>query len=251
MTPNGRQTFTRRRPGGVTGQGALVLLTLALSAGGSPLAAESDTRAVELAESVLEKMGGRRAWDETRVIHWRFFGRRLHYWDRATGDVRIESDGRVVLMNLWTTFGRVWQNGAALEGPALRQALDEAYAWWVNDSYWFLMPYKLLDPGVNLRDGGPSPLADGRPADRLVLTFDEGVGLTPENKYDVWIARDTGLVEQWAYYPEASDAEPAFTLPWGGWKRFGEILLATEHGRGADWDVAVFDEPPPSVFETP
>jgi hypothetical protein len=29
------------------------------------------------------------------------------------------------------------------------------------------------------------------------------------------------------------------------------VLLATDHGRGADWDVAVADELPPSAYTDP
>jgi hypothetical protein len=226
----------------------LALAAASASAASSPDG--SDPRAVALAESVLERMGGKEAWEQTRFLRWKFFGRRLHHWDRWTGDVRIESDGQVVLMNIVTKEGRVWDGETEVADPEERAAaLETGYAWWVNDSYWLLMPYKLLDPGVTLRWVGEDELEDGRAADRIVLTFEE-VGLTPENKYDVWVARDTGLVEQWAYYPSADQAEPSFTLPWAGWKRFGGILLATERGRGADWEIAAPDSLPRSLFES-
>ncbi len=154
-------------------------------------------------------------------------------------------------MNLDTKKGRVWNAGVEVTDPtALAEALEDGYGMWVNDSYWLVMPYKMLDRGVTLTDGGPSTLADGRPAQKITMTFD-AVGLTPQNKYDVWVARDSGLVEQWAYYENAADAEPKFTLPWAGWKPFGPILLATEHGRDANWEIAVFENRPDGVFERP
>lgn len=215
-------------------------------------AADSDPRAVALAESVLDAMGGRESWEHTRFLRWRFFGKRLHHWDRWTGDVRIEFDSRLVLMNVHTKQGRAWEDGAEItDADGLAQAMQDGYALWVNDSYWLIMPYKLLDPGCRLRHGGKSELPDGRPAERITLSFDEETGLTPENRYDLWIASDTGLVEQWAFYATSGDAEPAFTLPWAGWKRFGGILLATNHGRDADWEIAAPDSLPRSVFESP
>ena len=215
-------------------------------------AADSDPRAVALAESVLGRMGGRPAWEQTRFLRWRFFGRRLHHWDRWTGDVRIESDTRLVLMNIHRKTGRVWEDGVELTDTAAReQALEDGYAWWVNDSYWLIMPYKLLDPGVALRYRGASTLPDGRPAELITLTFDEDTGLTPRNRYDVWIGSETGLVEQWAFYTDARDAEPRFTLPWSDWKSFGKILLATSRGRDADWEIAAPESLPRSVFEKP
>ncbi len=225
-----------------------ILLGLAVA----PAMADPDPRAVTVAERVLEAMGGREAWDATRFLQWNFFGRRTHAWDRATGDVRIEAGERVTLLNVHTREGRVFEAGAEVTDPAARaEALEAGYAQWINDSYWLLMPYKMLDPGVRLEYRGEAALPDGRPAELLGMTFDAGVGLTPQNRYDVWVAKDTGLVEQWAYYADATDAEPRFTLPWAGWKPFGGILLATDHGRDAPWDVAVPDTLPRELFERP
>ena len=67
----------------------------------------------------------------------------------------------------------------------------------------------------------------------------------------MWIGSETGLVEQWAFYADARDAEPRFTLPWSDWESFGRILLATGRGRDADWEIAAPDSLPRSMFEEP
>lgn len=212
----------------------------------------SDGQAVELAQSVLARMGGAEAWERTRFLTWRFMGKRLHHWDRWTGDARIESGSRLVLLNVGTRQGRAFEAGVEIVDEATRrEALELGYAWWVNDSYWLIMPYKLLDSGVRLRLDGASELADGRSGQRLTLTFDEGIGLTPQNRYEIWVADDSGLVEQWAFYPTAEATEPQFILPWSGWKRFGGVLLATDHGRGEDWEIAAPDGLARSLFEAP
>jgi hypothetical protein len=113
------------------------------------------------------------------------------------------------------------------------------------------MPYKLLDPGVTLKFLGERAMEDGRPADALELTFTDGTGYTFRNKYDVLVAKDTGLVEQWSYYTDRDDAEPRFTGVWAGWTRFGGILLATSHGRDLDWAISVPDELPREAFTSP
>ena len=234
---------------------ALLLTARATQAAPEPApapAAPSDPKAVAIAEHVMEAMGGQEAWDATRYLHWTFFGRRVHTWDRKTGDVRIEAGDRLVLMNLDTREGRVWEKGVPATDPtAVKEALEDGYAQWVNDSYWLLMPYKMLDAGAHLTYQGESRMEDGRPADLLGMTFDPGTGLTPENRYDVWVAKDTGLVEQWAYYANATDPEPRFTLRWAGWKPCGRILLAADHGRDAPWEVSAPDSLPRSVFEQP
>jgi hypothetical protein len=216
------------------------------------VSADSDLRAVGVAQRTMEAMGGWDAWDRVRYLHWAFFGRREHWWDRRTGDVRIDAGKRLVLMNVNARTGRVWEDGREITHPdSLAEALDVARQWWVNDSYWLIMPTKLLDPGVTLRHGGEAKLPDGGAADKVILTFDEGVGYTPQNKYDVYVARDTDLVEQWSYYGNASDPEPAFTLPWAGWKDVGGFLIATDHGRGEPWPVEAPRELPRAVFTDP
>jgi hypothetical protein len=227
----------------------LVLPPVAVRAAApSPAEPPSDPRAVEIADRVLEALGGRDAWEATRHVRWNFFGARRHVWDRWSGDVRIEHEDRVVLMNIRNREGRVQVAGEELTDPEARaEALETAYAWWINDSYWMFMPFKLEDPGVILRDGGVVELPDGRRADRLIVTFAD-VGLTPRNRYDVDVARDTHLPAQWSYYVDRDDPEPRFTLPWSGWQRFGDILLATDHGRGADWEIGVYAELPASVY---
>lgn len=236
--------------------GSAAATALAPPAGGAVATSQSDPRAVELAESVMAAMGGEDAWNATRYISWDFMGRgRLHWWDKWTGNHRIETtrdgDELVMLFNINTMEGRYWRNGEQVIDPAeVEELSDQAHAAWINDTYWMFMPYKLLDPGVTLEYRGEAELPDGRPAHVLQLTF-ENVGRTPQNRYLVYVADDTGLVEQWSWFRGASDAEPQFTLPWAGWQRFGAILLCTDHGRGADWDIQVHEELPDSVFTSP
>ena len=216
----------------------------------------SDAEAIAVADRVMEAMGGRQAWDATRFLRWRFFGRRLHVWDKHSGDLRIEaadSEDRplVILMNLGSGEGRVWRSGAEILDPAERaELLETGEAWWINDSYWVFMPYKLKDTGVTLRYVGEGALEDGRRAEVLELTF-EAVGRTPENKYHVYVAGESGLVEQWDYYADARDEEPRIRTPWRDWRRFGPILLSDDRGERGHTELAVFDDLPRTVFTDP
>jgi len=45
----------------------------------------SDPEAIAVADEVMENLGGRRAWDESRYLTWKFFGRRTHVWDKHSG----------------------------------------------------------------------------------------------------------------------------------------------------------------------
>lgn len=214
-------------------------------------AARSDPRAIAIADLVMDALGGRAAWDATRVIEWRFKKSRRLCWDRATNDFRLDEGGRVVLMNLATGAGRVFEGGEEVvrDLDKKRDALDRGYKIWVNDSYWLLAPYKLKDSGVRLTWKGEGRLEGDRPADILRLEF-SGVGVTPDNAYDMWVARDTHLVERWSFYKWSGDSEPAMTTPWNDWRTYGAIRLASDHGSGPSTDeIVVRDAPPPRLHD--
>jgi hypothetical protein len=240
----------------------LAITCVAALAAAAPATAQVDPEAKAIAESVLETMGGADAWNNTRHVAWDFFGRgRQHYWDKWTGDIRIEvpegqdrqgnrTEAVVILMNLNSREGRAWVDGEEVDGEQLAGFMQRGWEWWVNDSYWMFMPYKLLDPGVNLAYKGEDIMQDDRMADVLELTF-ESVGVTPNNRYLVYVARDSGLVEQWSWFPDRADSDPGFTMPWGDWKQFGPIMLSGSRGRGADWKIAVYDDLPAELYSDP
>ena len=221
--------------------------------------AGSDSLAIALADSIMEAMGGRAAWDQTRYLSWHFFGRRQHWWDRHTGDVRIEGeDGEgdaklsyVLLANVERKSGRVFLNGEELTNVTERDTwVQRAYETWVNDSYWVFMPYKLKDSGVTLSYRGKRSQPDYGEVEVLGLRF-ANVGVTPENRYEVFVDPTSHLVCGWSYFARASDSEPQFTMPWKNWVRVGRILLAADHGREADWQLRAYDSLPESVFRSP
>ena len=216
----------------------------------------SDPKAIALAQAVVEASGGWDGWDDTRYLSWKFFGNRQHWLDRQAGKARIEFTDRegvehLMLLDVHSKQGRAWSSGEELKGDDLTAAMERAHQIWINDTYWMFLPFKLLDPGVTLTHGGRKAMEDGRQAEVLELTFDDGIGYTPDNKYEVWVGADSGLIEAWTFYANATDEEPRFTMPWADWKPFGKIKLATNHGRGVDWDIHVHDELPAALFTDP
>lgn len=213
--------------------------------------AASDAKAIALADEVMRKLGGRENWDKTHYVVWRFFGRRLHVWDKWTGNIRVERTDETVLMNINTKQGRAWKNGAEVTHPdSLAKSLKGGYEAWVNDSYWVFMPYKLKDSGVTLKYMGEGKMADSTAAEILQLTF-ENVGVTPQNKYLIYVDKTTKLVGHWDYFTNASDEKPRVSNVWGNWQRFGNIMLSDDRGRGKHTDFAVFETLPASVFTDP
>ncbi|MFN0215784.1 MAG: hypothetical protein ACKVT2_16115 [Saprospiraceae bacterium] len=206
--------------------------------------AGSDAKAITIADEVMLAMGGRQAWDETRYISWKFFGRRKHLWDKQGGVCRIEWLNRPwkIMVNLNNGTGKVSLNGIEQTHPdSLAKYLDIGKKVWINDSYWLVMPFKLKDSGVTLKYLGDAKIESGEIADLLQLTF-TGVGVTPDNKYHVWVDKKSRLITQWAYFEKFGDEKPSIINAWGDYKRCGKILLSTERGsRGSMAPVEVLE----------
>lgn len=209
-------------------------------------AAASDSQAIVVADSVMKAMGGRKNWDQTKVISWNFFGRRTHTWNKMTGrdSIHIPGQNLIIDMNIESKEGTVYKDGEELTQPdSLQKYLQRGYEMWVNDSYWLLMPYKLKDSGVTLNYVGLDSTETGRIAHKLKLTFDS-VGVTPNNMYYIYVDTAENLVRQWAYYPESTMDEPGFVLPWNNYQRHGNIMLSGDRGQYKISDIEVMEEWP-------
>ena len=213
-------------------------------------AQNADKKSEELAKQVLKAMGGKKAWDNTRHISWNFFGARTLTWDKWTGNVRIETPDNqtIYLLNVQNMTGKAMVKGQIItQADSLQKALTQAKNIWINDSYWLVMPYKLLDPGVTLRYQGQQKTEKGTLADVIELTF-SAVGVTPDNKYLVYFDPTSHLVTQWAYFAKNTDEKPRFVLPWEDYKTYGKIKLSGERGPRDLTNIQVFSSLPSEVY---
>lgn len=230
----------------------LTLLALTIPLFISQPAFTQDNPANVLADKVVEAMGGTENWNNTRYLQWNFFGSRMWWWDKWTGNVRVESqrnDLRIA-MNINDKTGNVYMDGQEqTHQDSLSKYLERGYRMWINDAYWLVMPFKLRDPGTNLVHLGQKSTMNGEQAEVLELTFVE-VGVTPQNKYWIYIDPASNLVVQWDYYRNADDTEPRLRNPWGDYKQYGDILLSGDRGERDLIDIAVHKKLPQSLFKS-
>ena len=124
--------------------------------------------------------------------------RRSHVWCPARGLVQVTAAGLSRRVDL-------------------RKPTDaDAYAWFINDSYWLFAPAKLLDHGVQ------RALVD----DHLQLTFQQ-VGLTSKDRYLLSID-ETGRVASWSFVLQGGRAG---TYAWTDYRDVGPLSLSTRRTR--------------------
>ncbi len=219
---------------------ALALLVVASCMPAPP--ADPKVRAEQIADQVMDALGGKRAWDGLRGLRWSFGvsvndsvkSERRHAWDRTTGQHRVEGVNRagqkyVIFHTVGdTTQGAAWVDGVAIEGDSLHKLVKRAEALWINDTYWMLMPYKLRDPGVTLAWAGDTTL-ENHHYDRIALSF-ANVGMTPGDHYWVWVDRSDRRVTRWDMVLEG-DTPPPATYSWEGWEQHEGLWFPTAHRR--------------------
>ena len=199
---------------------ATAVLCVALLAGAG-VGATGDEKAMKLAKEVHAASGGD-AWPKVRRIQFTFnvLGKdgkpamvAKHDWDVRGGVDTVTWNDKTVTVKLAD------KNDA---GDA-----KAAYQRWVNDTYWLLMPIKLLDGGVKLQHGGTREV-EGQHFEVLEMSFDN-VGLTPGDRYTLYIDPKEKLVRRWDYMPGA-DKKTSGT--WEAYEQFGPLKLSTKHQFG-------------------
>ncbi len=251
---------------------ALVLATCATPDAPPPEASlpPLETRADSIAMRIYQAAGGPEVWESVPYLRFNFGAgfdtaavrppARRHLWNRMTGDYRLEVPRGdtlyTALFNVNTRQGQVYRDGAPLDSTANAAWLERAYASFINDTYWLLVPTKLFDEGVT-RAYVPDS-SDAR-RDVITLTFG-GVGLTPGDRYWLYANRETGALDAWGFVLEGNPDAPASFIPRTEVVTLqtprGPVHLATAHrsrpGRTLYTDaLALPDTVAPAVFTDP
>ncbi len=201
----------------------------------------SDPRAIEIAEQVLAAMGGREGFERAAYLTFHFVVQKedgeiisnyTHHWDRKNDRYRLEGslkDGRNFLsyFQLWSGVGSVYLDGKELDQIGVPDFIKRFHGRFINDTYWLLMPAKLLDPGAILKYAGEITDDSGEQFDIVHISFLEGTGLTWQDQYWAFVNRKTHLMDRWEYVLTGSPPEDRQVALWTDWKPHGPLILST------------------------
>ena len=157
------------------------------------------------------------AYKETRFLEWSYQGGRNQYrWDKKLGRCSVTWGEYQVHLNLTAPQKSiVKKKGARLKGEEKEKAIDKALAFFNNDSFWLVAPYKVFDQGtsrsvVDFEDGSKG----------LLVTYNSG-GTTPGDSY-LWRLRPDGYPDSYQMWVKI--------IPIGGLKATWEDWIETESG---------------------
>jgi hypothetical protein len=182
----------------------------------------------QLAEKMLAAVD-KPAWDTTHWVQWTFAGRNSFVWDRERNLVQVKwGEDQMALIDPSKRTGRAFVAGQAVEGPKQEKMVQNALSFFYNDSFWFLAPTKVFDPGTQR---GLVELPDGE-GQGLLVSYSSG-GVTPGDAY-LWILDENGLPKAYRMWVNIlpvgglkSSWEDWKTLPTGAKYAASHILFGT------------------------
>jgi hypothetical protein len=205
---------------------ALLTLTLLLATSGGCYSVQGNPptnaqRADRLANGVALASGAA-AWPNVRSIAFTFTVRegdavrvsRSHVWDLKAGTDVVSAGDKTTTIDL---------KNVDPNDPA--QA--DAFKAWTNDTYWLIAPLKLYDPGVTREYVGRREVA-GKTYEVLGLSF-QNVGLTPGDRYNLYVDPYTSLIAFWDYMP---NPETTMLASWEQYRHPQGLVLSTYHRMG-------------------
>ncbi|MBN8576506.1 MAG: hypothetical protein J0L66_06155 [Cytophagales bacterium] len=184
----------------------------------------SDPAAIQLADSVMQALGGRSNWDKIRFITWKSQdGLTTYYWDKSKRRARMEDgiNNSVTLINLANGTTRVAVNGS--ENPANAAAANAAFS---RALYSLALPFLTKSQNFSLLYMGEDTLARQRYNSLVLVPKDSA-----EGRYKLFVDKTAKLVRYWSYYPAAA-APAEFILPFDNYEKQSDILFSGNRSAG-------------------
>lgn len=200
----------------------------------APLAADDASKRMESAPTIVQELieahGGMEAWESAPSVYFEDLWGEGPMWSR----IQVEQGSRRALIDYpGTDMGMAWDGELAWslnwEAPMPPRFLALL-------NYYFLnLPWLTIDPGVVLVETGTTILPGDPVEYRTVkMTFEDGIGDTPDDYYDLLIHPETHrlranryIVTYSSLLPEAVEHTPEHLLIYDDWASVDGLLVPT------------------------
>jgi hypothetical protein len=113
------------------------------------------------------------------------------------------------------------------QSDAIKNTIDPAF---VNDQYWFILPFHLVWDGATATDEGMQKLPTGdASAQRVVMKYPAEGGYQPGDTWDLYVGADK-RIEAIVYHRGAPNPPPKLVIAtYTDYKKAGPLLVSTDH----------------------
>jgi len=179
-------------------------------------------QADQLAHKMLKSLNYD-AYKNINTIEWTFKKRHHYKWNKQKNTCEVYWKAYKVALNLNNTSkSKVYKNNVIIKNTVSQELIDKALAYFNNDSFWLVAPYKVFDSGVERR---LVTLEDNKEA--LLLTYTSG-GTTPGDSY-LWLLDETGKPEAFKMWTSILPIN-GLEASWSDWKTTEhDVQLPTFH----------------------
>ena len=126
------------------------------------------------------------AYKSTNHLEWTFKKRHRYIWDKTNNICEVFWKDYKVTLNLNDpSQSKVYVHNFKNESDMTKELIDKAIAYFNNDTFWLVAPYKVFDKGVQRR-----LVKTENNKDALLVTYTTG-GSTPGDSY-LWLLDDNG-----------------------------------------------------------
>jgi len=113
------------------------------------------------------------------------------------------------------------------QSDAIKNVIDPAF---VNDQYWFILPFHVVWDGATATDEGMQKLPTGdASAQRVVVKYPSEGGYQPGDTWDLYVGADK-RIEEIVYHRGAPNPPPKLVIAtYADYKKAGPLLVSTDH----------------------
>ena len=210
---------------------ALLTITAAVPAG-----AEHSKAAREVVESMIAAHGGMERWANAPAVSFEDEFKQGEATEGGVSRVTVEQGPRRAYIDFPDTEMRMAWNGEKAWSENWGAPMPPRFLALLN--YYFLnLPWLTLDPGVHLGEPATARLWD-EPTEYVTvkMTFDEGVGDTPDDYYILYIHPETHRLAATEYtvtytslLPEGVESTPPHILVFDEHETVGGLVVPTHY----------------------
>ncbi|EKF54747.1 hypothetical protein I215_10585 [Galbibacter marinus] len=183
---------------------------------------KSGPKAEELTQKMLKAINYTN-YKKVRYLEWTFKGKHHYKWNKLKGHVIVKWEDVEVQLNLNNySKSEVFIQGVKMHTDPKEDLIEEAKTYFINDSFWLVAPFEIMDPNVQRHS---VELEDG--SEGLLVTYLDNEQ-KPKNTY-LWLLNEDGFPNSFKMWTKDNPIG-GLKASWDDWKVTGaNIFLPSQH----------------------